>query len=56
VYQFWYKGVVTKTSKRIPARFYKNELGKEPVRDWLKDLPKEDRTLIGVDIKTIEYG
>lgn len=44
------------TDKRIPAKFYRNENGKEPVRDWLKDLDKEERRLIGVDIKTVEYG
>ncbi|MCC5597756.1 type II toxin-antitoxin system RelE/ParE family toxin [Nostoc favosum] len=42
--------------KRIPAQFYKNENGTEPVRDWLKDLDKEDRKLIGADIKTVEIG
>jgi phage-related protein len=42
--------------KRIPAQFYQNENGLEPVRDWLKDLDKEDRKLIGADIKTVEIG
>ncbi|MEH1905268.1 MAG: type II toxin-antitoxin system RelE/ParE family toxin [Nostoc sp.] len=42
--------------KRIPAQFYQNENGTEPVRDWLKDLDKEDRKLIGADIKTVEIG
>ena len=42
--------------KRIPAKFYQNENGTEPVRDWLKDLDKEDRKLIGADIKTVEIG
>ncbi|MFB2767728.1 type II toxin-antitoxin system RelE/ParE family toxin [Pelatocladus sp. BLCC-F211] len=44
------------TDKRIPARFYQNENGKEPVRDWLKDLDQEERRLIGTDIKTVEFG
>ncbi|MDJ0615186.1 MAG: type II toxin-antitoxin system RelE/ParE family toxin [Calothrix sp. MO_192.B10] len=42
--------------KRVPARFYQNENGVEPVRDWLRDLDKEDRKSIGADIKTVEYG
>jgi hypothetical protein len=29
--------------------FYKTESGKEPVREWLKDMPKEDRQTIGED-------
>jgi len=36
--------------------FYKTESGNEPVRDWLKDLPKADRQAIGEDIKTAQYG
>ena len=42
--------------KRIPARFYRNEKGTEPVRDWLRELNKDDRTEIGTDIATVEYG
>ncbi|ALF52792.1 hypothetical protein ACX27_07855 [Nostoc piscinale CENA21] len=44
------------SQKRVPARFYKNENGAEPARDWLKELNKEDRTIIGADIKTVEFG
>ena len=40
----------------MPARFYETEIGSEPVRDWLKSLNKQDRFLIGTDIKTVEYG
>ena len=43
--------------KRLPVIFYRSELGREPVRDWLKSLPyDEDRKRIGVDIKTVEFG
>lgn len=44
------------TDKKVPARFYKNKAGKEPVRDWLKSLKQDERFLIGTDIKTVEYG
>jgi len=36
--------------------FYQTEAGNEPVREWLKDLPREDRRTIGEDIKTVQYG
>lgn len=36
--------------------FYRTEAGKEPVREWLKELPREDRKSIGEDIKTAQYG
>jgi len=42
--------------KRIKASFFKTELGKEPVRDWLMSLPKDERQKIGEDIKTVEFG
>lgn len=43
-------------SMRVPARFYRSPSGVEPVRDWLRGLDKEDRRIIGTDIKTVEYG
>jgi phage-related protein len=42
--------------KRVPARFYKNEMENEPVREWLQRLKKDDRRRIGADIATVEYG
>jgi phage-related protein len=38
--------------KILPACFYQNSLGNEPVRD----LDKDDRLIIGGDIKTVEFG
>lgn len=43
-------------SKKFPAIFYKTDLGNEPVREWLRSLNKKDRTLIGTDIMTVEFG
>jgi phage-related protein len=31
--------------------FYKTSTGNEPVREWLKSLPKADRAQIGADIR-----
>jgi phage-related protein len=43
--------------KRVPAIFFRTEMGGEPVRDWLKGLPlSEDRKRIGEEIKTVEFG
>ena len=33
--------------KRLPPLFYRNSNGREPVREWLKELPPEDRRIIG---------
>src|SRR5882724_3706403 len=42
--------------KRLPARFYRSDSGREPVREWLKDLDLEDRKVIGEDIKDVEFS
>lgn len=48
--------LVGKQGKKVPTIFYRTEAGGEPVRDWLRDLPAEDRKRIGEDIKTVEFG
>ncbi len=36
--------------------FYRTGAGNEPVRGWLKSLSRNDRKIIGTDIKTVQYG
>jgi phage-related protein len=36
--------------------FYRTEYGNEPVREWLKDMRREDCRTIGEDIKTVQFG
>lgn len=40
----------------LHVNFYRTESGKEPVRDWLKSLTKEDKKKIGEDIKTVQFS
>ena len=42
--------------RKITAESYQTEAANEPVRDWLKMLPKDDRQEIGRDIRKTEYG
>ena len=42
--------------KRLPARFYRSDSGREPVREWLKELDSADRRIIGEDIKDVEFS
>jgi phage-related protein len=42
--------------KRLPAFFYALPSGREPVREWLKGLPAEDRKIVGEDIKDVEFA
>ena len=39
----------------MPAVFFQTETGREPVREWLKDLPKDERRIIGEDIMTVQF-
>ena len=40
---------------KIPLVFYHTEAGNEPVREWLKDLPEEDRREIGRDLMRVQW-
>jgi phage-related protein len=40
----------------LSVSFFKSDTGREPVRDWLKALPREHRRAIGEDIKTVQFG
>ena len=41
---------------RLTVRFFRESTGSEPVRDWLKRLPVEEKREIGSDIKTVQFG
>ncbi|MFA6134935.1 MAG: type II toxin-antitoxin system RelE/ParE family toxin [Phycisphaerae bacterium] len=42
--------------KRITVRFYCQPSGREPVREWLQALSRDERLTIGTDIKMVEFG
>jgi phage-related protein len=42
--------------KKLPARFYRNTNGNEPVREWLQRLTPEERRAIGKDMQKVEFG
>jgi phage-related protein len=41
---------------RLQVIFFMTESRREPVRDWLISLDREDRKIIGEDIKTVQFG
>ena len=41
---------------KLAARFFRTDAGNEPVREWLKALPADERKTIGEDILTVQYG
>jgi hypothetical protein len=34
-------------TKKLPARFYLNAAGRNPVREWILELPAADRRTVG---------
>lgn len=46
---------VSVNSPILHVRFYRSPSGNEPVRDWLKGLPADDRRAIGDDIKAVQF-
>lgn len=43
-------------TKKLPARFYVNPVGRKPVREWILELPEADRHIVGKDIQKVEFG
>jgi len=43
-------------NRPIPVVFFALDSGREPVREWLKDLDKRSKRAIGEDIKTLQFG
>lgn len=40
----------------IEVVFWQSDKGNEPVRDWLREMPKEDRKKMGEDLTTLQFG
>jgi len=45
-----------KVERPLKVVFFKTDAGNEPVRDWLKELSKDDCKVIGTDILTVQYA
>ena len=41
---------------RLQVVFFRAEHGGEPVREWLKSLPLDEKRIVGEDIKTVQFG
>ena len=42
--------------KKLPAVFYRTTSGREPVREWLKEIEPADRKIVGDDIRDCEFA
>lgn len=45
-----------KAERPLKVVFFQTDTGNEPVREWLKDLSKDDCKVIGTDILTVQYA
>lgn len=45
-----------KAERPLKVVFFKTDTGNEPVREWLKELSREDCKFIGTDILTVQYA
>lgn len=46
-----------KNGPKLTVKFFRQDAsGSEPVRDWLKGLPLEEKKAIGEDIKAVQFG
>ena len=45
-----------KSERPLNVIFYQTSAGNEPVRQWLKSLPAEERKTIGADILSVQYA
>ncbi len=44
-----------KAPKKVKLLFFRTDAGREPVREWLKDLSREDRQAIGRDLLRAQW-
>lgn len=56
MHQLWYTADTELANFILTVNFYRTDAGNEPVRDWLKELPRDDKRIIGEDIKTAQLG
>ena len=44
-----------KSAPLLTVTFFQSEAGREPVKEWLRTLTKEDRKAMGEDIKLVQF-
>jgi phage-related protein len=47
---------VVDAEKRVSLAFFRTDAGSEPVREWLLELPKADRRVVGAGLKELEFA
>jgi phage-related protein len=42
-------------TQRMPAVFFRTESGADPLLDWLRELPREERRALGEDLARLQW-
>ena len=45
-----------KAERPLNVVFFKTDVGNEPAREWLKNLPREERHSVGEDLLTVQHA
>ncbi|GGU57150.1 hypothetical protein GCM10009504_12710 [Pseudomonas laurentiana] len=56
MHHFWYTRRMSETPPTLNVSFYRTEAGNEPVREWLTEVPRDHKRMIGTEIKTVQIG
>jgi len=48
--------MVKEHAPEIPVRFYRTEVGSEPVLEWLRRFDRGDRRVIGLHLMGVQFG
>lgn len=40
----------------MPLAFWRSVSGREPAREWLRQMDKRDRAVIGANLRTVQFG
>ena len=44
------------SAPKLHVIFYRSTSGREPVREWLRDMDSESKGIIGTDLRTVQFG
>jgi phage-related protein len=47
---------MTERHESIPLVFWRSPAGGEPVREWLNEMPREDKRTVGRDMAKVQFG
>ena len=53
---FLVHSTMTEKQPTLNVRFFRTPAGNDPVREWLSAMPRDHKRMIGIEIKTVQFG